>query len=84
MNGPDKNKILDEITRFYLESRDFNGISLEELSKFQNKSFTSVDLLALAGGEMRAVTCPSARGARSSSSHPSSDSSPHPSSDVLG
>ena len=32
MNGLDKNKILDEITRFYLES-DFLGILSEELSR---------------------------------------------------
>ena len=33
MSRLDKNKILDEITRFYLESCDFNGISSEELSR---------------------------------------------------
>ena len=32
MTRVDKHKILDEITRFYLESRDFNGILSTELS----------------------------------------------------
>ena len=33
MSRPEKNKILDEITKFYLESGDFNGISAEQLSR---------------------------------------------------
>ena len=46
MTRVDKDKILDEITRFYLESRDFNGIHSTELSHRLGVGFNELcDLL---------------------------------------
>ena len=40
MHGVNKDGILNEITRFYLESPDFNGIPSEELSRKLNVEFS--------------------------------------------